>query len=62
MRDLITTILDFVGALLIVAALAVLGAELEFTDLFRGLAVAGAGLLIVSWLFDLRRPKQEGRS
>lgn len=62
MRDLLTTILDIVGALLLVAALAVLAAELAPTDLFRGLAVAGAGLLAVSWLFDLRRPKAEGRS
>jgi hypothetical protein len=51
-RSLITTVLDAVGALLLVAAVSFGFAELEVTPLVRGLAVAGAGLLFVSWVTD----------
>lgn len=63
MKDLLTTVLDAAGALLIVAGLAVLAAELEVTALVRGLVVAGAGALIVSWVADgAPLPKRKGRS
>ncbi len=63
MKSLLTTILDLVGAVLIVAALAVLAAELEVTGLVRGLVVAGVGLLVVSWLADgAPMPTRKGRS
>lgn len=52
MRGLLTTILDVLGAVLIVLAVAFLAAELELTALVRWLAVAGVGLLFVSWLAD----------
>jgi len=62
-KDLLTTVLDAAGALLIVAGLAVLAAELEVTALVRGLVVAGAGALIVSWVADgAPLPKRKGRS
>ena len=63
MRDLLTTLLDLVGALLLVAAVAVLAYELEVTDWVRGLAVAGVGLLVVSWISDgAPLPWRKGRS
>lgn len=49
MRGLVTTVLDLAGALLIVAALAVLAGRV---DVAAGLLVAGVGLLGVSWLGD----------
>lgn len=52
MRSLITTVLDVVGALLLVAAVSIGVAELEVTAGVRGLAVAGVGLLFVSWVSD----------
>ena len=52
MRALITTVLDIAGALLLVAAVSLAVAELAVTPVVRGLAVAGAGLLLVSWLSD----------
>lgn len=63
MRALLTTVLDVLGSVLIVAAAAVLAAELEPTAIVRGLAVAGAGLLVVSWVADgAPLPKWKGRS
>lgn len=52
MRDRITTWLDLVAALILViaAALAVYG--VEAWQLARSAAVAGVGLLIVSWLLS----------
>lgn len=64
MRGLVTTILDVLGAVLIVLAVAFLAAELELTPLVRGLAAAGVGLLAVSWLADgapLPRRRKETR-
>lgn len=52
MRTLLTTLLDLIGSVLIVAAVAVLAAELYPTDLVRGLLVGGVGLLVVSWVTD----------
>lgn len=52
MRSLLTTVLDVVGAVLIVAAVALLAAELEVTAMVRGVAAAGGGLLVVSWAAD----------
>lgn len=52
MKGLLTTVLDVLGSVLIVAAVAVLAFELEPTALVRGLAVAGGGLLVVSWIAD----------
>jgi hypothetical protein len=52
MRGLLTTVLDVLGAALIVLAGAFLAAELEFSPLVRWLAVAGLGFLFVSWLAD----------
>lgn len=59
MRALLTTILDIVGMLLLVAAVAVWAALLEPNELVRGFAVAGAGLLLVSWISD--SPWRKGR-
>ena len=52
MRSLITTVLDVAGALLLVAAVSIGFAELAVTPVVRGLAVAGLGLLLVSWVSD----------
>lgn len=52
MKVLLTTLLDVVGSVLIVVAVALLAAELEVTFWVRGLAVAGVGLLVVSWVAD----------
>ena len=52
MRALITTVLDVAGALLLVAAVSLGVAELAVTPVVRGLAAAGAGLLLVSWISD----------
>lgn len=52
MKGLLTTVLDLLGAVLIVLAVAFLAAELEVTALVRWLGVAGVGLLLVSWLAD----------
>ena len=58
MYDLVTSALDLVGALLLVAALTVLVWPLSVA---AALAVAGGGLLAVSWLVDfLRRPRRGG--
>lgn len=51
MHALLTTVLDLVGMLLLVAALAVLCWSLHPA---AGLAVAGGGLLGASWVIDLR--------
>lgn len=51
MLPLITTILDLLGLVLVVAGLA-LAAGLLFVP--AGFAVAGLGLLGVSWLLDRR--------
>lgn len=64
MRGLLTTILDVLGAVLIVLAVAFLAAELQFTALVRWLAVCGVGFLLVSWLADgapLPRRRKETR-
>lgn len=50
MREVVSTVLDLAGLLLVVTAAAVLAARI---DLVLGLAVAGAGLLGVSWVGDL---------
>lgn len=52
MRVILTTVLDALGAVLVVLAVAFLAAELEVTPLVRWLLVAGVGLLLVSWLGD----------
>lgn len=63
MKGLLTTVLDVLGSVLIVAALAVLAAELDVTFWVRGLAVAGVGLLVVSWVADgAPLPWRKGRS
>lgn len=63
MKGLLTTVLDVAGAVLIVAAVALLAAELQVTVWVRGLGVAGAGLLIVSWVADgAPMPWRKGRS
>lgn len=49
MRELLTTVLDLLGALALVAAAVV--AVWPFSAAL-GLLVAGAGLLAVSWLTD----------
>lgn len=55
MRALLTTILDLVGMLLLVAAVATWVAFLDPNAWVRGFAVFGAGLLFVSWITDWRR-------
>lgn len=52
MKASVTTVLDVVGSLLLVAACAVWAAALDVLPLVRGLAVAGGGLLLVSWFID----------
>ena len=52
MRDLLTMVLDLLGAVLLVAAASVWAAELEVSAVVRGLGVAGGGLLFVSWVLD----------
>lgn len=52
MRSAVTTVLDLLGLLLLVAALATWAAVLEPNGFVRGFAVSGAGLLIVSWVVD----------
>ena len=49
MNRLITTALDLVGLLLVVAALSLLAATISIP---LALGVAGAGTLAVSWLID----------
>ena len=51
MLSLLTTILDLLGAVLVVAGLA-FAAGLLFVP--AAFVVAGAGLLLLSWLFDFR--------
>lgn len=61
MVTLVTDVLDLLGALLLVTA-AALAAGVWLTPP-AGLAVAGAGLLGVSWLIDhsrKRRPRSGG--
>lgn len=53
MRDLITTSLDLVGLLLLVAALTVLIWPYTVPG---ALAAAGVGILAVGWLIDRRAP------
>lgn len=48
----LTTILDLVGLLLLVAGAAV--AAWAYVDAWAGLVAAGAGVLGVSWLADRR--------
>lgn len=56
---LITTVLDLVGALLLVAALA--GLALRFAGPQAALAAAGIGVLAVSWLADrTHAPRRRG--
>lgn len=57
MRDLVSMVLDLIGSLLIVAALAVWVSQYS---LALALGVAGGGLLVLSWLPDsqiLRRKR-----
>ena len=61
-KTLLMVVLDLVGAVLIVGAVAVLAAELAFTDLVRGLGAAGFGLLVVSWIADRPVRRRKGRS
>lgn len=62
MRASLTTVLDLVGLLMLVAALALWVGFLEPNGWVRGLAVAGAGLLLVSWITDgAPRPWRKGR-
>lgn len=51
MRDLASTLLDLVGGLLIVAALALWVASFSLP---LALAAAGAGMLLLSWLPESR--------
>ncbi len=57
MHELITTLLDLVGLLLLVAAATALAAVLVGAPL--ALAVAGLGLLAVSWLLDRLSPARK---
>jgi hypothetical protein len=50
-----TTWLDLIGLLLIVIAV---GVAVGLVYVPGGLAAAGVGLILVSWLIDRRRPKQ----
>lgn len=50
-----TTWLDLIGLLLIVAAI---GLAIGFVFVPGGIAAVGVGLLLVSWLIDRRRPKE----
>ncbi|GEA79943.1 hypothetical protein [Cellulomonas uda] len=59
MLRLITTVLDLLGALLLVAALAGIAHRLVGTE--AALAAAGAGVLAVSWLTDrTHAPRRRG--
>lgn len=63
MRTLLTTLLDLLGMLLLVAAVAVWVAVLEPNEWARGFAVAGAGLLAVSWISDgAPVPRRKGKT
>lgn len=63
MKGLLTTVLDVLGSVLIVAGAAVFAFELDVTAVVRALVVAGVGLLIVSWVADgAPLPKWRGRS
>lgn len=53
-----TTILDLIGALLLVLALSLFAASLW--GVLAGLAVAGAGLLVLSWLIDFFAKRKGG--
>jgi VIT1/CCC1 family predicted Fe2+/Mn2+ transporter len=57
-RELITTILDLIGALLLVLAVAVWVAQFSLP---AALAAAGLLLLGTSWLIDLRLRRKAGR-
>lgn len=59
MHELLTTILDLVGLLLLVGAAAAFAAVAVGAPL--ALAVAGVGLLGVSWLVDARRHARRHR-
>lgn len=58
MRELVTTVLDLAGLLLLVAAAATLTSRV---DPSLGLAVAGGGLLVVSWLGDVMARRAAAR-
>lgn len=63
MKGHLTTLLDVAGAVLLVAALAILAGGLEVTFWVRCLGVAGVGLLVVSWVADgAPIPKRKDRS
>lgn len=59
MSGIVTTVLDLLGAVLVVAGLAVLVGQWSPP---AGLAVAGMGLLVVSWLADLLGDHRGGDS
>lgn len=51
---MLTTILDLIGLLLLVLALAVVGWSMAAPP--AGIAAGGVGVLAVSWLVDRRAP------
>jgi len=58
-RPVTTTILDLLGALLLVAALALVTGSAY--GLPAGLAACGGGLLVLSWLIDVAKTRKGGR-
>lgn len=57
--SLLTTVLDLVGALLLIVAIAL---WVAVWSLPAGIAIAGVGLLVLSWLVDRRgRPRKVRR-
>lgn len=54
----LTTLLDLLGSLLLVAAL---GVALALVHPALGLAAAGAALLALSWFVDARTPRRKDR-
>ena len=61
MRQVITTLMDALGGLFVVAALGVLAYGLTIDGWVRALATVGAGLLILSWVVDGAPMKRKGR-
>lgn len=57
MSGIVTTVLDLLGAVLVVAGLALFVGQWSPP---AGLAVAGVGLLVVSWLADLLGGRRGG--
>jgi len=57
--QLVSTVLDLLGGVLLVAAVALLAWTVHPA---LGLAVAGGGLMIVSWLGDRARAAKRGRA